>query len=115
MKLSSLTSKLALAAALVGMGSSQLAIAQPDAAPAKVKRGRKAKGGLTPKAQAKIEAALGKPLTAEQKTQLNTAANTRKAAVKAATDAYMGEVARVTGLTVEQVRALDKKAAKPKA
>ena len=111
MKFSSLTSKLAVAAVLATMGASNLAIAQPAAAPvAKAKRGRKAKGGLTAKAQTKIETALGKPLTADQKAQLDTAANTRRAATKAANDAYDNEVARVTGMTLEKVRASNKKA-----
>ncbi len=118
MKFNSLKSKFGIVAALAtlgAMGVSNLAIAQPDAAPAKTKRGRKAKGGMTVKALAKIEETLGKPLTAEQKTQLNVAANTRKAAVKAANDAFDDEVVRITGLPIEKVRASKKKEAKPAA
>ena len=111
MKFSSLTSKLAVVATLATMGASHFAIAQPNTAPAmggKAKHGRKGKGGLSAKAQSKIETALGKPLTADQKAQLDTAANTRKAATKAAQDAFDNEVARVTGLPLEKVRAAGK-------
>lgn len=110
MHLRSLKSKLAVAAplALVAVfGTSHMAIAQPAGGAGKAgKRG--AKGGMSKKAMAKIETALGKPLTADQKKQLNDAAKARREAVKEATDKFNAEVARVTGLTLDKVEDLSK-------
>ncbi|BCM93788.1 hypothetical protein IAD21_05679 [Abditibacteriota bacterium] len=108
MKIVALKSKLAVAAplALVGIfGISQLA--PLHAAPAGGKKG--GKKGLAPKMQANIEAAMGKPLTDEQKTQIADAAKTQREAVKDAQDKFDAEVVRVTGLTLDQVHALKKK------
>ncbi|RYX82343.1 hypothetical protein EON83_19800 [bacterium] len=121
MKIVSLKSKLAVAASLavVGIfGASHVVVAQPGAgagAGAGKKKGGK-RGGLAPKVQEKIETALGKPLTAEQKTELGTAAKEQRKAVADAQEKFDTEVARVTGLPIEKVRELKKKpgqAAKP--
>ena len=110
MQFTSLKSKLAVAlplAAVAILGTSNLVIAQPAVGGAK-RGGRKA--GLPKKQLAKIEAALGKPLTDDQKKQLGDAAKERRDAVKAATDKFNDEVAKVTGLTLDQVKELSKPA-----
>lgn len=126
MKLLSLKSKLVVATTLAVLGASHLVVAQPGTAPAttgkangkgKGKGGRKAKGGLSAKTQARLEAAMGKALTADQKTQLDTASNAHRTAVKAADATYEAETMRITGLTAEQMKAMrkTKKTAAPKA
>ena len=116
MNLVSLKSKLAVAAPLALvclLGASHVVVAQPDAPAAKGKRGgRKAKGGLPPKTLAKIEAALGKPLTEEQKTQLGVASQDRRTALAAAQSKFDDDVARITGLPLATVQDMKKDAKK---
>ncbi len=118
MNFASLKSKLALAVALstiATLGASEMAVAQPDTAPTKPKRaGRRAKGGLPAKTKTAIETALGKPLTAEQKTQLDAAANDRRAELAAAQTKFNNEVARITGLPLDKVPGAKKRTPKPK-
>ncbi len=111
MKIVALKSKLAVALplALVGVGvfgTSQVFVAH--AAGGK-KGGKK---GLPPKMVEKIETAMGKPLTDDQKSQLADAAKEQKDAVKAAQAKFDDEVVRVTGLTLDQVKDMHKKAPK---
>lgn len=106
MKFASLKSKLAVAAplALVGVfGASHVVVAQPAGKAGGRKGGKK---GLPAKVQEKIEAAMGKPLTDDQKKDLVAATKTQKDAVKDAQDKYDAEVVRITGLTLDQVHAL---------
>ena len=116
-----LKTKLAVAIALSALGATQFAVAQPQAGTApttkiKGKRGtRKVKGGISAKMQAKIEAALGHPLTADQKAQLNAVADTHRVAVKAADADYQSAVSRITGLSVAQIKGSHTQPATPKA
>lgn len=52
----------------------------------------------------RVEALSGKALTDEQKQQLKEAMAARINALRAAQDAYLGEVAKMSGLTIEQLR-----------
>ncbi len=105
----SLKPKLAVALSLSLLGASHFALAQPQPAAApttkKVKRGRKSRSGLTTRMQEKIEAALGKPLSADQKAKLDAAADTHRTAVKAADAQFQDEITRVTGLSAAQLKA----------
>ena len=120
----SLKPKLVVVLSLSALGASHFAFAQPQPAAGtgttttapttkKAKRGRKAKGGLTTRQQEKLEAALGKPLSAEQKTQLDASADTRRAALKAADEQFKSDITRITGLTPEQLKTSRAKAAAP--
>ena len=115
MKFASLKSKLAVAAplALVGVfGASHLVVAQPAGKAGGKKGGKR---GLPAKVQEKIETAMGKPLTDDQKKDLIAASKTQRDAVKDAQDKYDAEVVRVTGLTLDQVHALKPTRKKPDA
>lgn len=83
------------------------------AAPAKAKRAGKAKGAMRAPALTKrvltgIEAKSGKALTDEQKTQLNAAHRTRQTAVEAAREKFLTDAAAITGLSVEEMREIEK-------
>ena len=52
----------------------------------------------------KVEALAGKPLTDAQKQQLSDAMTARLNAQRAAQDAYLSEVAKMTGLTIDELR-----------
>ena len=83
-----------------------LASAQP-ATP--MKKQRRAKGGISAKLLADIQTKTGKPVTADQKAQLDAAANTHRAAVRAADTQFRSEIARITGLSEADARALGRK------
>lgn len=89
------------------------ASAQPDTAPKMGKRGgAKAKGGkgkVPKKMMEKMETLLGKPLTEDQKTRLNTAYKARMEAQKAAQEKFADEAVAITGLTADQVKGLSKR------
>lgn len=115
MKLTSFKRSLVVAAPLLALsfGAAGLASAQPAGtanAPAKIgTRGRKARSGISPKLLAAIEAKTGKPVSAEQKTQLDAATATHRLAVKAADQQYRGEIARITGLSAVDAKTLGRK------
>ncbi len=115
MKFASLKRSLALALPLAALSleASPVALAQPAPAVGQTgktgRRGRKANTGITPKMLAAIEAKTGKPVSAEQKTQLDAAAATHRLAVKAADAQYRGDIARITGLSDADTKALGRK------
>ncbi len=87
------------------------AFAQPNAAPKMGKKGG-AKGGrgkVPKKMMEKMETLMGKPLTEDQKTRLNTAYKARLDAQKAAQEKFADEAVGITGLTAEQVKGLNKR------
>ena len=92
----------------LGVVAPQSASAQPAAA-GKKGRAKATRGGVPKKMMAKIEEQMGKPLTEDQKTRLNAAYKERAAAQKAAVAKFAEEVTAVTGLTAEQVAALNKR------
>jgi len=105
---------LALPLATTSLGLSHLALAQPATA-RKAGRGRRAKGGISPKLLAAIEAKTGKPVTADQKAQLDAAAETHRAAVKTADEDFRATIARITGLSPADAQTLGRKPRAPKA
>jgi hypothetical protein len=112
MKLTSLTRNLAVALPLLALslGASGLASAQPAGAPAKKgTRGRKAKSGISPKLLSAIETKTGKAVPADQKTRLDAASATHRAAIKAADEQFRSEIARITGLSEADAKALGRK------
>lgn len=115
MKFTSLKPSLAVVAPLLALslGTAHLACAQPaggvNGAPKTGKRGRKAKSGISPKLLASIEAKTGKPVTPEQKTQLDAASDTHRAAVKAADARYRSDMARILGLSEADAKSLGRK------
>lgn len=71
----------------------------------KAKAAREARMNQIAEAEAKrIEALAGKPLSDEQKQQLKEAMTARLNALRAAQDAYLGEVAKLSGLTPDELR-----------
>ena len=54
----------------------------------------------------RLEEAMGKPLTEDQKKQLLEARKTLHEAIKAAHEAHIAKVAAITGLTVDQIRGM---------
>lgn len=115
MKLTSLKRSFVVVAPLLALslGTAHLAGAQPaggvNGAMKTGKRGRKAKSGISPKLLADIEAKTGKAVTPEQKTQLDAAADTHRAAVKAAESRYRSDVARIMGLSEADTKSLGRK------
>lgn len=90
-------------------------LAQPNATTGKkgrAKGAKHAKGGVTPKMMAKIETALGKPLTEDQKSRLNAANKIRQESQKAAAAKFAAEVSNITGLSADQVKTLTKRGPK---
>ncbi len=63
---------------------------------------------LTPRMVTATEAAMGKPLTPELKSQLTTALRAREAAIQAANTVYYAAFAQASGLTPEQAKEIDK-------
>ena len=86
-----------------------------EAKPAKKERAKRdpVKGMVTKETNL-AEDALGKPLTAEQKTQLEQAIRDRIAATNAAQEAFRTNRARILGITIEEYDTREK-AAKAKA
>ncbi len=113
MKLTTLKRSFAVVLPLMALSLGSLHIASAQPAPGAGKMGkmgkRGGKGGISPKLLAAIEAKTGKTVTAEQKTQLDAATVTRRAAVKAADEQYRSEIARITGLSVTDAKALGRK------
>lgn len=70
--------------------------------------GKKGDMGVPARVLAAIEAKSGKPLTDEQKTQLNAAQKTRMDAVAAARDSYLSAAATITGLNVADLGDIEK-------
>ena len=89
------------------------AVSPVSAQPAAAKAGRKGKGvkrgGLPKRMMEKLEEKMGKPLTDDQKERLATAHKARLAANKAAQDKFNIEGAAITGLSVEDMKALNKR------
>ncbi|MDF2440684.1 MAG: hypothetical protein JWN98_1668 [Abditibacteriota bacterium] len=72
---------------------------------ARLKKARQTRENKLVEAEAKrLEAVSGKSLDAEQKQQLKAAIDTRSNALRAAQDTYLSEVAKLTGLTLDEVR-----------
>lgn len=115
MKISTLLriSALTLPLATTSLGLSHLASAQTTT-PRRTGRGRRAKGGISPKLLAAIEAKTGKPVTPDQKAQLDAAADTHRVAVKTADQDYRAAIARITGLSPTDAQALGRKPRAPK-
>jgi hypothetical protein len=101
------------------------ALAQPDVAPTATKaKGRPKAAGTAAKRGTKvtkriltaIEAKSGKTLTEAQTTQLHAAQKTRAEAIEAAREQFLREAAVITGLSVEDLREIEKpgKKAAPK-
>lgn len=113
MKFTSLKHSLVVVAPLLALslGTAHLACAQLAPTTGKTgKRGRKAANGISPKLLAAIEAKTGKPVTPEQKTQLDAAADTHRTAMKAAESRYRSDMARILGLSEADAKALGHKA-----
>jgi len=104
---------LALPLATTSLGLSHLASAQP-ATPRKAGRGRHAKSGISPKLLAAIEAKIGKPVSADQKTQLDAAADAHRVAVKTADQDFRASIARITGISPDDAKSLGRKGRAPK-
>ncbi len=83
------------------------ALAQGAAAPAKAKRAKRAPA-LNKRILTGIETKSGKTLTEAQKTQLNAAHRTRQAAIEAAREKFLTEAATITGLSVEEMREIER-------
>ena len=115
MKISTLLriSALALPLATTSLGLSHLASAQPTT-PRRAKRGRRAKGGISAKLLAAIEAKTGKAVTPDQKTQLDAAADTHRVAVKSADENFRASIARITGISPADAQTLGRKPRAPK-
>lgn len=98
----------------LGFGALSSASAQPAPNPAtagkKARGGKRAGGkGLPKRMMLKIEEKMGKPLTDEQKTRLGAAAKIRAAAVKEAQEKFNQEASTITGLSVEDLKSLNKR------
>jgi len=116
MKISTLlrVSALALPLATTSLGLSHLASAQPTTS-RKAGRKRGAKGGISPKLLAAIEAKTGKAITPDQKTQLDAAAAAHRVSVKQADEDYRSAIARITGLSPADAQSLGRRPRAPKA
>src|SRR4051794_38789606 len=57
---------------------------------------------------AAIEAKTGKALTDDQKRQLSDAVKARQDAIEAANEKYLADTAAITGLTVDDIREINK-------
>ena len=97
---------IALSATVFALGAP--APAQPAKPTAKATAPKKRPKNLTPRAVKAIEAATGTPLAPATKTKITAALRAREAALQAANDQYYAEFAALTGLTVDQVRDIDK-------
>ena len=99
-------------AATLGAFSAGTSFAQPAPPTTKTGKGKGAKGmrGASKKMIGAIEAKLGKPLSADQKTQLGKAVKTRLEATKAAQDKFLEDAAAATGLSVEALQEIVKPA-----
>ena len=118
-RFASLATCAALCGALgLGFALTPSALAQPGAAPTTKKGKNQGKNKKTrePRISKRmvtaIEAKTGKPLTDQQKTQLNEAQKTRQTAVEAAHDRYLSDIATVTGLSVADVTEIEKSSKK---
>ena len=96
----------AVGAAIFALGAP--APAQPAKPNAKTTAPKKRPKNLTPRTVKAIEAATGTPLTPATKTKITAALRAREAAIQAANDQYYADFAALTGLTVDQVRDIDK-------
>lgn len=110
----SLKHSLAVLAPLMALslGSAHIASAQPmggQTKMGKMGRGRKAQSGISPKLLAAIEAKTGKPVSADQKTQLDAVADTHRSAMKAAESRYRSDVARIMGMSEADAKTLGRK------
>jgi hypothetical protein len=105
---------LVCASLVSALSLSAVSLPSASAQPAAGKTGRKARaagtrGGVPKRMMEKIEAQMGKPLTEDQKTRLNTAYRTRAAARKELDAKFAAEVGNVTGMTADQVKDLNKR------
>jgi hypothetical protein len=72
----------------------------------KTKTDKPRKHGIPRKMREALETKLGKPLTDDQITQIVDATKARDEALQAARDKYDADMAKITGLTVEDIKAL---------
>lgn len=73
------------------------------------RRGRRASSGISAQLLQDIQAKTGRPVTADQKAQLDAAAATHRAAVRAADTQFRADIARITGLSQADARSLGRK------
>lgn len=72
----------------------------------KTKTEKVRKRGMPKKLREALETKLGKPLTDDQVNQIMEATKAREDAIKAARDKYDADMAKITGLTVDDLHAL---------
>ena len=103
-----------IAAGLLSAINFGTAFAQPET-PTPPKTNKKApraprKPAVPKRLLTAIEAKTGKPITDEQRLQLSEAVKARQEAMKAATETYLAAAAKITGLTIEELREVNKPA-----